>query len=208
MEDTTMYGLMVVAVVCYIYRDAIMKFLSSDSTKDAVKSAANTVASTASDVASSANTAANTTAKGSVNYIKNYQGCYLDLEKVPRFANKTENLMTLESCGKMALSKNAPYFALQNSNGLSVGTCHYGTVNKNKSNYNTIGVAKNCVNNWNGNVYGGHLSNAVYSTPGYVSEIDLETASAVPVAPAVTQGFVSYDGPHGGIEFGNVLPNY
>ena len=207
MDDMMMYGLIVVAVVCYIYRDAIMKFLSSDSTKDAVKSAANTVASTAASAASSANTAANVTAKGSVNYMKNYQGCYLDLEKVPRFAHKTENLMTLESCERMALSKNAPYYALQNSNGLSVGTCHYGNATTNPLNYSTIGVAKNCVNNWNGNVYGGRLSNAVYSNPGYKS-LTVVLPAVAPVVPAVTQGFVSYDGPHGGVEFGNVLPNY
>jgi len=194
-----MYGLIVVAVVCYIYRDAIMNFLSSDSTKSAVDSAKDKVVSTASSAASSANTAANKTATGSKNFMKNYQGCYMDLEKVPRFANKTENLMTLESCGNIALSKNSPYFALQNSRGLNVGTCHYGNPTSNPLNYSTIGLAKNCVKNWNGNMYGGQLANAVYATPNYIPSL--------PLTPA-KQGFVNYDGPHGGVEFGNILPNY
>ena len=205
MEDSTMYGLIVVAIVCYIYRDAIMDFLSSDSTKSAANSVKDKVSSTASSVASSANTAANKTATGSKNFAKNYQGCYLDLEKVPRFAHKTENLMSLESCGNLALSKKSPYFALQNSQGLSVGTCHYGNPTSNPLNYSTIGLAKNCVKTWNGNTYGGKLSNAVYATPNYVSSIP-----SLPVIPDTTktESFVSYDGPHGGVQFGNILPNY
>ena len=202
MEDNVMYGLIVVAVVCYIYRDAIMNFLSSDSTKSAVNSATNTVASTASNVASSASATANKTATGSKNFMKNYKGCYMDLENVPRFANKTQNLMSLDSCANIALRNNSPYFALQNSNGLNVGTCMYGNPTTNPLNYSTIGSAKNCVNNWNGNVYGGKLANAVYATPNYVSSVPL-----VPATPA-KQGFVNYDGPHSGVEFGNILPNY
>jgi hypothetical protein len=191
MEDSTMYGLIIVGVLCWVYRDAIMKFFSSKSTQDTVKSVANTVVK-------DAKAAANTTAKNSTNFKNYYKGCFKDLNKVPRFSKQTNNLMTLEGCGNLALANNSQYFALQNSNGLNVGTCHYGNPTSNPLNYSSIGIAKNCVTNWNGNVYGGKLANSVYSTPGFI------TPSLVPATP-VKQGF---EGPHGGVSFGRITPNY
>jgi len=186
-----MYGLIVVGVLCWVYRDAIMKFLSSKSTQDAVKSAANTVVN-------ETKAAASATAKNSNNYKQYYKGCFMDSTAVPKFSKHTNSLMTLEGCGNLALANNSQYFALQNSNGLNVGTCHYGNTTTNPLNYASKGIAKNCVTNWNGNVYGGKLANAVYSTPGFI-------APSLVTANPTRQGF---EGPHDGVSFGRITPNY